>query len=107
MRVNDVVDHSSDTWTRQKTPQSSSDDVSILSDAVDRESQLDAETNKAMPIYTNGDDDLSHNSPGLLRELETRNVTVSQLTQEVNGIYAGLGMYLLLLYRFILLTVQQ
>jgi hypothetical protein len=37
------------------------------------------------------DDDTGHPPPGLLRDLETRAITTSQLIQEVKGIYAGLG----------------
>lgn len=41
------------------------------------------------------EENTGHPPPRLLRDLETRAITVPQLIQEVKGIYAGLGKYIM------------
>jgi len=73
-------------FDRFKLPDTSDNkDDQQSADIVDSKSDL---TN----IFLDDDDDVSSATPGLLRDLETRAITVSQLIQEVKGIYAGLVM---------------
>lgn len=81
---------------KRRDPPPSSDNLSLTPDKVgdtdpsDSLEVLDA-SNSQENFLDHDDDDISHPSPGLLRDLETRAITVSQLIQEVKGIYAGLG----------------
>jgi len=63
----------------------------------DRDRSVSPEVLDPSSDFTNtfhdDDDGFDHPPPGLVRDLETRAITVSQLIQEVKGIYAGLGMF--------------
>lgn len=67
-----------------------------LSHMNDRDRSVSLEVLDPLSDLTNtfhdDDDGFNHPPSGLLRDLETRAITVSQLIQEVKGIYAGLGM---------------
>lgn len=92
-RPNDPDEMSVNHKRRRTPPPPESDELSPIrrhmtdSDHEDSPEALDA-TNFSETFL---DDDTSHPSPGLLRDLETRAISVSQLIQEVKGIYAGLG----------------
>lgn len=78
---------------KRKSPPPNSDDLSLLPDDVTDTDPADSvEVLDASSIHeTFLEDDPSHQPPELLRDLETRAISVSQLIQEVKGIYAGLG----------------
>lgn len=79
---------------RRRSPPASSEDPSHVDD---RDRSASPEVLDPSSDFTNtfvdDDDGVDHPTPGLLRDLETRAITVSQLIQEVKGIYAGLGMF--------------
>ncbi|KAK5953876.1 hypothetical protein OHC33_005147 [Knufia fluminis] len=81
---------------KRKSPSASSNDLSLLPDhvdgTVDHSDSAEVPDNSSAFPDTFFDDDTGHPPPGLLRDLETRAITVSQLIQEVKGIYAGLVM---------------
>lgn len=81
---------------KRRSPPPSSDNLNLIPDQVadnDHSDSLEVleVSNSQETFLDHDDDDTSHSSPGLLRDLETRAITVSQLIQEVKGIYAGLG----------------
>ncbi|KAK5309721.1 hypothetical protein LTR70_010060 [Exophiala xenobiotica] len=78
---------------RRRSPPASSEGPSHVDDR-DRSASPEVLDPSSVFINTFVDDDggVDHPTPGLLRDLETRAITVSQLIQEVKGIYAGLVM---------------
>ena len=92
---------------KRRSPPPSSQDFSILPDALEDANHSDsAELIDNKSAFTDtllGEDDVSHATTGLLRDLATRPITVSQLIQEVKGIYAGLGK----LVPFVLICANQ
>ena len=81
---------------RRSPPLPSSRDLSILPDASDdaihsEPVELVDHKSDYNETFVEDDEDFHHPSLGLVRDLETRAITVSQLIQEVKGIYAGLG----------------
>lgn len=81
------------TSKRRRSPHPSSEDPSH---GDDRDRSASPEVLDPSSDLTNTlleeDDGVDLPTPGLLRHLDTRAITVSQLIQEVKGIYAGLGM---------------
>jgi len=93
---------------RQISPPSSLHDLSNLPDASHDGTQSEsAEVVDAKTTLTDRfpeDDEDSHTNSGLLRDLETRAITVPQLVQEVKGIYAGLGVSSIVYHVLVLTT---
>lgn len=87
-----------DVKRRRSPPIESNNDKSYIttSPSPNHPRMNDVDTDMALEsAYTRDDyakeEDTGHPSLRLLRDLETRAITVPQLIQEVKGIYAGLG----------------